>query len=288
MNENRIPFTKMHGAGNDFIVIDARGEDFPLKEIRKKIPLLCDRRTGIGADGILMLGHSELQDYTMHFLNPDASEAGMCGNGARCLAMFAHTRGFSSRLTFQIHDAVYRAEVHDDYVSLFFPVNPQPEVTSAEEESSWYKIHTGTEHIVSIDSDYCNLSDSFFKETGRRLRNRNDLFPTGTNVNFCWPVNQNRIVLVTYERGVEDLTKSCGTGAIAAAILWDYQKHENEKLPEEITQIAKSTEHHIQVDCPGGPLEVSFEAHRKQKMRTYQNIRLHGPAIFVFEGYIPF
>lgn len=275
-----VAFKKMHGAGNDFIVMDARPDQFPKHEIIKRAPLLCHRRTGIGADGILLLENSATSDYRMHYMNADGSEAGMCGNGARCLAQFAVQLGFPGKLTFQMNDKVYLAEVHSDYVSVAFPVNPQP-VKRRIEGINWYELNTGTEHVVSIDNSYASASDDVFRTSGRNIRNRSDLFPIGTNVNFANIVNENRLRLVTYERGVEDLTLACGTGAIATAITWEYCKYHNLN-----TDNVDLMNHHIQVDCPGGPLEVTFDVDRRNGHQNYKNIKLHGPVVSVFEGTI--
>ncbi len=280
-SKSTVAFEKMHGSGNDFIVMDARGSHFPMPEIVERTPLLCHRRTGIGADGILFLEDSDSCDYTMHYLNADGSEAGMCGNGARCLALFAVQLGFPEQLTFQVHDKKYRAEVHPDYISVHFPVYPEP-LERKINGIDWCDLNTGTEHVVSIEEYHAATSDDMFRKTGRAIRNRADLFPSGTNVNFAHLIHENRLKLVTYERGVEDLTLACGTGAIATAIAWEYRK--NRKLS---TVTPVQSEHHIQVDCPGGPLEVTFDVHRHHNNQRYQNITLHGPAVSVFKGTFP-
>lgn len=275
----QIPFTKMHGAGNDFIVIDGRDGDFPLSRILEKVPELCHRRTGVGADGILILCPSRTSDYTMRYLNADGSEAGMCGNGARCLARFAANNGLPDKLEFHANDLLYRAEVFEHYVSVHFPVEPVPETMQIDGET-WFEVNTGTEHVVAIDPKYLKAPDRLFREKGRVIRNRIDLFPTGTNVNFATVLEQNRLRLVTFERGVEDLTLACGTGAIASAIA---RCHSNAmEDPEEPGSAVK--EHHMQVDCPGGPLEVSFSVARDNDRSVYKNIILHGPAVTVYQG----
>lgn len=281
-----VKFEKMHGAGNDFVVIDARTGKFTLDDIRKKTPALCHRRTGIGADGVLVLGDSHDSDFSMHYFNADGSLAGMCGNGARCLTRYAVHAGFSRELTFRMGENIYRAEVHDEYVSIHFPVSPEPE-TMIIDNTTWCELNPGTEHVVAIDPEFEQTPDESLRAIGREIRNRTDLFPRGTNVNFANPVNQNRLNLVTYERGVEDLTLACGTGAIATAIGWDFIKHGVEGPPCEGPKTVNSvTDHHIQLDCPGGPLEVSFQAVHKGSKRTYSNIKLHGPAESVFQGEI--
>ncbi|MFO8029357.1 MAG: diaminopimelate epimerase [Cyclonatronaceae bacterium] len=279
-----IPFVKMHGAGNDFIVMDARSTDFPLDEVRKSIPELCHRRTGIGADGILALRSAQDCDYVMLYYNADGSEAGMCGNGARCLARFAVNLGMPKELQFEVHGQLYRASVHDDYVSIHFPLESRPAERTIDGEI-WYEVHSGTEHVVSINPDNGKTSNQQLVNVGRTIRNRIDLFPRGTNVNFATALEQNRLQLVTYERGVEDLTMACGTGAIATAIAHNQRlssQRQYERSPTKGTPGIR--EHHMQIECPGGPLEVSFEAVDDAAGVLYKNIVLHGPAIAVFEG----
>ncbi len=283
MSSELYHFVKMHGSGNDFILMDARSNHFPFEKIKEQAPELCKRRTGIGADGILMLGSSRKYDYTMHYLNADGSEAGMCGNGARCLAKYAFEQGFSRKLSFEVRDNLYQADVKDGYVSLYFPVKPEPKIRMIN-EVNWYELNAGTEHVVSIEPDYADTTDEEFRAVGQHIRNRTDLFPVGTNVNFSHIVNENRLKLVTYERGVEDLTLSCGTGAIATAVAYDFMKNQPE-YPSGSEANPDIKEQYIQIDCPGGPLEVSFKACNYNNKRLYQNIILHGPAVSVYQGH---
>ncbi len=274
-----VDFVKMHGAGNDFIVLDARNSDFPFEEIRRRTPELCHRRTGIGADGVLMLGNSVDSDFTMHYLNADGSEAGMCGNGSRCLARFAKDIGLSDKLVFSVGKQRYEAEVHKNYVSIRFPVKPVP-VKKNIDGTKWLVIYTGTEHVVSIEPRYLKTSETIFRKIGRDIRNRIDLFPAGTNVNFASILNQNSLKLVTYERGVEDLTLACGTGAIATAIAHIFIN----SSPGTPDEKSGTREHYIQIECPGGPLEVSFVHTRSEYESVFDNIVLHGPAVTVYHG----
>lgn len=278
----QLDFTKMHGAGNDFIVMDGRKPGFPLNSIREKASLLCHRRTGIGADGLLVLGLSGTSDYHMYYFNSDGSEAGMCGNGARCLAKFAFDNGFPQQAVFHTDNAEYRADVHDHYVSIYFPDVRQPEKIFIENEP-WFNINTGTRHVVSINQEHAQGSFETFRLTGKRIRNRADLFPDGTNVNFAHILDQNRLKLVTYERGVEDVTPACGTGAIATAISHSFMRQPAHSGPD----YSHVSEHHIQIECPGGPLEVSFGVTRQSDNSFfYNNIILHGPAVSIYHGSI--
>ena len=146
--------------------------------------------------------------------------------------------------------------------------------------------------MVSINATYKNTSDDQFRKTGKRIRNKTDLFPKGTNVNFAYATEQNRLQLVTYERGVEDLTLACGTGAIATALAWDYCKRTDHRACEgkqtdhfePLPHLEETLSNHVQLDCPGGLLEVSFNVTLKKGGERYDNIVLHGPAVEVFDG----
>lgn len=288
-----MKFNKMHGAGNDFVVFDGRTSPTHVELIRTHTPDLCHRRTGIGADGVLVLGLSDHADYTMHYFNADGSLAGMCGNGARCLALFATELGFPDHLSFEAAGKRYTAGVYDTHVSVRFPVTPTPEPTVID-GTPWIVLNTGTEHVVSVNAAYKEASNDQFRQTGRRIRNRTDLFAKGTNVNFAYATEQNRLQLVTYERGVEDLTLACGTGAIATALAWDYCKRTDHKaceadapaFTEALPLFEQTHSNHMQLDCPGGLLEVSFDLTLDKTGARYDNIILHGPAVRVFDGHI--
>ncbi len=265
-----IHFYKMQGAGNDFVLFDNRSMKLQLDEIIRITPKLCHRKLGIGADGVLILDHSHIADYTMIYRNSDGSDAGMCGNGGRCIARFAHRVGFPKRHSFAVHGKVYQAEVENEYVNLHFPIDSTVEECSTTDGEQVMKIFSGTEHVV-VPANGHNLNDEEeIRQRGMTIRRDAPFQPKGTNVNFMQSISDNHIKILTYERGVEDLTLACGTGAIASALAWHHTQNKTDK------------NNTFLVDNPGGQLEVSFSFEPSDN--TYHNIQLKGPADIVFEG----
>lgn len=267
-----LKFYKMEGAGNDFVVIDNREYQFSLDTIIDFTPKLCDRRFGVGADGVLVLQPAKREDvdYTMIYRNADGSDAGMCGNGARCLSMFAYKNGFGSTQTFNVHQNVYEAEIHSDYtVSIHFPVHVQPKKRSLE-NLEFVQADAATEHLITFCKKEELEDESQLVQTGRTIRYHEEVNPPGTNVNFVFPEDEHNIRLQTYERGVEDLTLACGTGALASAIATHYRQ-------------GLIDEHHTTtVKVKGGTLKASFDFNTDTN--TYHQLILTGPAHFVFQG----
>lgn len=263
----------MQGAGNDFIVLDNRSLGLTFDEIINITPKLCDRRFGIGADGVLVLQESDIADYKMIYRNADGSDAGMCGNGGRCLALFAVNRGFPPIHTFNVHRNVYEATVGKDQVTIKFPVKVLPKQIGEICGYHLIQANAATEHVVILVDDSQLAREDELRKAGLIIRSSQENFPKGTNVNFMYNINTNHIGLQTYERGVENLTLACGTGAIASAIVHHYLNG---------LQTEKST---ILVDCKGGQLTISFDYLKASY--NYQNIHLTGPAEFVFDGNIP-
>jgi diaminopimelate epimerase len=272
MTSQQIPFTKMHGAGNDFIVIDNRQNLINPELFVKQIPMLCHRRYGIGADGVLLLEAETGASYRMVYKNADGSDAGMCGNGGRCIALFATTLGFSYDHTFTVGSSVYRAMVENDSVTLHFPVESIVRSVDWPTDQKIYQVHTGTEHIVLEAGPDLLEADTELVIRGRKLRHAQAFSPAGTNVNFMTVKGDKRIRLRTYERGVENLTLACGTGSIASALT-------AHSLSGDSTSQARYT-----VECDGGELEIGFDHNRES--RIYSQITLKGPAKIVFEGFI--
>lgn len=274
-----LQFYKMEGAGNDFVVFDNRDAGLSLEEIIAVTPDLCDRRFGIGADGVLVLEAPQKEDvdYTMIYRNADGSDAGMCGNGSRCLAMFAAHHGFGNKQIFNVHDAIYTAEVDkiEQEVSVSFPDVMAPKKLQIDKKK-YLQVYTGTEHIVSFEElDRLEEEESLVDE-GRFIRTHPLLDPPGTNVNFVCIDEPQSIYLQTYERGVEDLTLACGTGALASAI----GTHFIESGLEDI----EIDEYEYTVNVKGGILTVSFRF--DEESNTYTQLILAGPAHFVFQGTI--
>ncbi len=268
----KIPFIKMQATGNDFVLIDNRNGLISGTEYSRLAKSVSDRKFGVGSDGLILLqeGKVEGTDLEMIYKNPDGSDAGMCGNGARCFVRMASNLGFDmNRISFHVHKNVYTGKINDENIEIQFPLDTYPEELKIDGDS-YLSVYTNTEHIV------CQLSASDLTDNpslvqkGRKLRHHPLFAPIGTNVNFIHGFSDKQLVLQTYERGVEDLTLACGTGAIASAVAW----HSYQQLPE--------GDYIIKVKTKGGTLIVYFTFHSSNKI--YNNIRLEGPAVTVFEG----
>lgn len=272
ITDRDISFTKMQAAGNDFVVLDNQSASFAKEEIIELAPDICDRKFGIGSDGILALFPPETSevDYTMFYRNPDGSNAGMCGNGARCIALFAYSLGFNSEHSFNVHDNIYHARVLDtDSAIISFPMQASVKRKTIDDEEL-YAIHTGTEHIVKTVGEQELHNEKELTAEGKHLRYHKNFAPKGTNVNFICGIDKTRLKLQTYERGVENLTLACGTGAIASALVWHHLQKD------------KAGDYTYSVETEGGTLKVHFSFDSSSK--SYYNIKLEGPAHFVFKG----
>jgi diaminopimelate epimerase len=271
MNSTTIPFTKMQGAGNDFILIDNRAMKISGEDIARLAPVICDRKFGVGSDGIIALQFDETKeaDLEMVYKNPDGSDAGMCGNGARCFSAFAATLGSPKEFTFRVHEKIYRAKVKEQTVIVEFPLETEVREESVDRDAI-LNVYTNTEHIVLSVQTHELENEQKLIESGRYFRNHTQFQPKGTNVNFIAGTDKDQLCLQTYERGVENLTLACGTGAVASALAWHHLQH------------GSSGNFNYQVKVKGGELIVHFSFNEEEQ--TYQNIKLEGPAEFVFEG----
>lgn len=264
-----LRFTKMNGAGNDFILIDNRAGDIRLD--RGQIARLCDRHRGIGADGVLLLEKpSNHADFRMRYFNADGGEAEMCGNGARCFARFANKiAGAQKKISFETPAGVIAAELVADLVTLQMTkptdlrVNVKLPVT--DDNKTVYFINSGVPHVVI---PVARIDDVDVRREGSAIRYHNTFSPNGTNVNFIEKRGPTKIAVRTYERGVEDETLACGTGVVASALIFAII----EKANGPITVIARG----------GDELQVGFE----KSDNHFRNVTLTGPAEFVFEGTI--
>ncbi len=219
-----IDFTKMNGAGNDFVVINDLGGtlDTDLPSLARA---LCAKGFGIGADGLLVLRKHVGYDFEMIYLNSDGSEGGMCGNGGRCISRFAVLNNIcKSPMKFTAHGKNYSAEVADDRkVRLHLPdpdrVSPSIEVPIGSQRLDATYVHPNTDHTVLMGGNGFDRVDSAdLIGIARKIRYNFGIFPKGTNVNLIEQDGDNGIRMRTYERGVEDETLACGTGAVASAI----------------------------------------------------------------------
>ncbi len=254
-----IHFYKYQGAGNDFIIIDNRESLIELST--EQIAFLCDRRFGIGADGLMLLQALPGADFEMVYYNADGNESTMCGNGGRCIAAFAHhLKIVADDMNFKAIDGMHQAAILPNHiVSLHMQ-----DVASIQFENGYVILNTGSPHYVKNVPETATVD--VFNE-GRSIRNEAAFHPKGINVNFV-EGDKNGLKIRTYERGVEDETLACGTGVTAAAIA---------SVNEETGTF------NIPVQAMGGHLSVSFE---KKTGNTAENIILTGEARFVFEGNI--
>jgi diaminopimelate epimerase len=264
-----LRFTKMNGAGNDFILIDNRAGDIRLD--RSQIARLCDRHRGIGADGVLLLEKpSNRADFRMRYFNADGGEAEMCGNGARCFARFANKiAGAQKKISFETPAGVIAADLVNDLVTLKMTeptgLRINMKVPMTDEDKTVHFINSGVPHVVIPVS---RVDDVDVRREGSAVRYHKMFSPNGANVNFVEKRAPNLIAVRTYERGVEDETLACGTGVVASALIFAII----EKANGPITVIARG----------GDELQVGFERSDNQ----VRNVTLTGPAEFIFEGSI--
>ena len=254
-----LNFQKYQGTGNDFVMINQSEQKIIDHHDRKLIEFLCDRRFGIGADGLILLEKSEEHDFKMVYFNADGSQSTMCGNGGRCIVHFAWSLGVcGEETTFEAIDGLHKGKVYDSNI---VSIQMSDVLKVNIKDSKTYVLNTGSPHYIKmVDSLPKNI-----KASGAEIRYSDEFREEGINVNFVKLIKEN-IEVATYERGVEDETLSCGTGVTAAAIAtFIYQNQKN---------------NHIKIQTKGGQLSVSFD----QEGEIFNNIWLTGPAIKVFEG----
>jgi len=258
----KLHFYKYQGTGNDFILADNRKNEYNALTTAQ-IHHLCDRRFGIGADGLMLLIEKQGYDFEMKYFNSDGKEGSMCGNGGRCMVKFAYHLGIHRDLyKFLAADGVHDAEIDvDGIVSL-----KMKDVKTVQKFHGDLLLNTGSPHYIKIVSDV--MSMDVFKK-GAEIRNSKEFEDEGVNVNFVEQTQEvDKIIVRTYERGVEDETFSCGTGVTAAALVC----YHNENGFND-----------VEVKTLGGTLTVEFD---KVDENRYENIWLCGPAAKVFEGNI--
>lgn len=259
-----ITFYKYQGAGNDFVLVDQRDTQILTRADQITIEKLCDRRFGIGADGLMLLQNKEGYDFEMIYFNADGRESTMCGNGGRCIVAFAKKLGvINENAYFLAIDGPHHAKINEngDWVEL-----QMIDVKQVEQGEDYFVLNTGSPHYVTFVKDFEQLN---VFEAGRRVRYNERFKKEGINVNFISP-SENGIKVATYERGVEDETLSCGTGVTAAAIsYWMTQNDPSLRA--------------IKIETKGGDLAVRLEP---DGYIGFKNIWLCGPATFVFEGNI--
>lgn len=228
MTSLKIPFMKMNGCGNDFIIVDNRQGIMDRFDLSRFVQRVCARGISMGADGFMMLEHSERVDFKMRYFNADGSEGEMCGNGARCLSRFAHAVGAAKdTMWFETLAGFYHAQIHPEsqLVRVSYPdvvldelkLN-QPYPTDGPAALYHYG-WVGVPHTVWFVDRLASISDRQIIDWGRQIRYDRIHFPQGTNVNFVEVLDGNTLQIRTYERGVEAETYACGSGSTAAAVI---------------------------------------------------------------------
>lgn len=257
----KVIFYKYQGTGNDFIILDNRNESYS-GITPKQVKRLCDRRFGIGADGLMLLNKKEGCDFEMVYFNADGNESSMCGNGGRCLTRFASQMGISkTSYFFKAIDGMHESEIDINNVVRLKMLD----VNELDKHSTYTLINTGSPHFIKFTGDIMNVD---VVQTGREIRHSPAFDKDGINVNFVETLDEDSIYVRTYERGVEDETLSCGTGVTAAALL---SAHNDNGF------------NRVEVKTPGGRMSVEFE---KVDDEHFKNIWLCGPADLVFKGEI--
>ncbi len=253
-----IDFNKYQATGNDFVMIDNRIENTIFND-EKLIQKLCDRKFGVGADGLILISVDPETDFRMRYFNSDGKEASMCGNGGRSAVAFAKKLKLTSsdEVRFKAVDGLHEAIILKETIRL-----KMIDVVDYKKIGENYFIQTGSPHHVGFYSD---LQEIDVLKEGRNIRYSEKYKPEGANINFVEYMD-GLIHIRTYERGVENETLSCGTGSVAAAVA-TYLEYD-------------STEQCFNLQAPGGKLKVSFE----KSKGIFENVWLEGPATFVFSG----
>lgn len=264
-----LRFTKMNGAGNDFVMIDNRAGDVSLTNAQ--IARICDRHRGVGADGILLIENAQNgADFRMRYYNADGGEAEMCGNGARCFARFVHKVAHAAgKISFETPAGVIGAQLEGELVRLNMSdpaglkLNVPLEIDG--EDVTVHYINSGVPHVVV---PVARIDMVHVRGRGASIRRHKNFSPKGANVNFLERRDKRKIAIRTYERGVEDETLACGTGVVASALIFAT----TENIDGPIGVLVRG----------GSELEVDFD----KIDNRFHNVTLTGPAEFVFEGEI--
>lgn len=252
----QIPFFKYEATGNDFVIIDNRKKEysFSVDQIKK----ICDRKFGIGADGLMLIEPHPSMDFNLIYYNSDGSSS-LCGNGSRAaVAMATVLQIIKDKTQFNAYDGVHEASVQTDQ-TVRLKMN---DVAGVKPMPSGTFINTGSPHFIQIVTDVEKFS---VKEEGRKIRYSESFNPGGTNANFMELLPNNTIFVRTYERGVEDETLSCGTGVTAAALAASLHGYQSP----------------VKIKTRGGNLSVEFTSNANG---SFSNVYLIGPARRVFEG----
>jgi diaminopimelate epimerase len=265
---DKIPFFKMSGSGNDFIIIDNRRSVVDEDRLKNLIVSVCQRKMSVGADGFILIEDSNTVDFKWRFYNSDGSRPEMCGNGARCAARFAFLNNIAAKThAFETDAGVVAAEIIGDRAKIKMP-DPSPikadftiELTDAPGTLS--SVNTGVPHVIL---ETAKLDDVDVFNRGREIRYHKTFAPDGTNVNFATVLEENRIAIRTYERGVEDETLACGTGSIAAAL---------------VTAAKNGWQSPVNVHTRSG---IKLTIHFARRDNGFRDVYLEGDARVIYRG----
>lgn len=259
-----IPFFKYHGTGNDFVVINNTSGEFD-KLTNEDIHYICKRHIGVGADGLILLSRSFRHDFKMQYFNSDGKLGSMCGNGGRCASAFAKLEGLiGENAVFETNDGIHTACV-DENNNVLLSLNDVENINKLSDNR--YYLDTGSPHYVEFVNE-C-LDKNKFKEKAVKIRNDKSINEAGCNVNFV-KIEDDTLKVLTFERGVEDYTLSCGTGVTAAALAYASFSNKNKESVE------------TNIITAGGSLKVFFKVNEG----LFSDIFLSGPATPVFSGVI--
>ncbi len=257
----KIDFFKYQGTGNDFVILENRTEKY--NELTpKQVKHICNRRFGVGADGLMLLNKHNDQDFEMKYYNADGNPGSMCGNGGRCMVQFAKDQGmYKVTYRFMAVDGMHEADIDRHGIIRL----KMQDVNKVEHHSGYAILNTGSPHFVKFAN---NVEDIDVVETGREIRYSKQFEKEGINVNFVETTHEDGIYVRTYERGVEDETMSCGTGVTASALMNAHNARGFNR---------------VEVKTPGGNLSVEYN---KIDEEHFENIWLCGPAELVYKGEI--
>lgn len=257
----KFTFYKYHGTGNDFVILDNREKQYD-GITEKQVRFLCERRFGVGSDGLMLLNTAAGYDFEMKYYNADGREGTMCGNGGRCLVQFAKDMEIH-RLTYRFKaiDGDHEAEIDRNKIIRL----KMMDVTKVEQHSTYTLVDTGSPHYIKFTTD---LAGTDVAEAGKNIRYNPHFAEKGVNVNFVETTGDDSIFVRTYERGVEAETLSCGTGVTAASLMSAHNALGFNR---------------VEVRTYGGMLSVEF---KKMSETEFREIWLCGPATFVFKGEI--
>jgi len=266
--KNTIPFYKMSGSGNDFIIIDNRQPKFDESDLARLIVGACRRKMSVGADGLILVENANGVDFKWRFYNSDGSRAEMCGNGARCVSRFAYLEGIAGKtLSFETDAGIISAAVDGKKVKIKMTdptdLGDEASLDLAGTTFAYRSINTGVPHAV-IEMD--DLQGTDIVAVGRAFRNHPAFAPNGTNANFIRLENDGTLGIRTYERGVEDETLACGTGNVAAALI-SCLRH---GMPSPVKLLTRSNEY----------LSIYFE----RQGEAFSNVYLEGDARVIYTG----